>query len=102
MSGHRTYVHQLRRPRGSRLKLLHVHDNDGAHDLHAAPATGKINWVDFARALGEVGYDGAMCLETSFKPAGKIAPELMWDYARYAFAIARRLADIAEATPKKA
>ena len=87
---------------GSRLKLLHVHDNDGAHDLHAAPATGKINWADFARALGEVGYDGAMCLETSFKPAGKIAPELMWDYARYAFVIARRLADIAEATPKKA
>lgn len=87
---------------GNRLKLLHVHDNDGSHDLHAAPATGKIDWTDFARALGETGYDGAMCLETSFKPAGKIAPELMWDYARYAYAISRRLADIAEKTPKKA
>lgn len=87
---------------GSRLKLLHVHDNDGSHDLHAAPGTGKIDWADFARALGEVGYDGAVCLETSFKPAGKIAPELMWDYARFAYAVARKIADIAEATPKKA
>lgn len=87
---------------GSRLKLLHVHDNEGGHDLHTAPGTCRIDWTDFARALGEVGYDGAMCLETSFASVGKIAPELMWDYARYAYAVARRLADIAESTPKKA
>lgn len=51
------------------LAALHVHDNNGKGDLHWIPYTGVIDWTDFTHALDEIGFDGALSLETSV-PAG--------------------------------
>lgn len=50
---------------GSRLSTLHIHDNDGAHDLHTCPYTGSINWDSFFAALKETGYKGTLSLEAN-------------------------------------
>lgn len=51
------------RKHGKYIKALHVHDNCGARDEHLMPFTGEIDWEDFGKALGEVGFDGVMSLE---------------------------------------
>ena len=51
---------------GSRLKVLHVHDNDGIKDQHAMPFTGVADWQAFATALREVGFQGTLSLEALF------------------------------------
>lgn len=48
-----------------RLGCLHVHDNDYRADLHVLPCTGRINWDNVCRALGEIGYKGAFNMECS-------------------------------------
>ena len=48
---------------GKRLKVLHVHDNDGKSDQHTLPFAGNIDWRDFGKALKEVGFTGAISLE---------------------------------------
>lgn len=50
---------------GSRLKLLHVHDNRGWEDDHMAPFFGHVDWADFMAALKEVGYTGAFSSEAT-------------------------------------
>ncbi len=47
------------------LATLHVHDNDGPCDRHWNPGRGIINWSDFSLALYEIGFDGAVSLETA-------------------------------------
>ena len=47
------------------LYTLHVHDNDGKHDRHWNPGTGVVDWEDFGKALTEIGYEGAVSLETA-------------------------------------
>ncbi len=50
---------------GSRLKVLHIHDNDGERDLHQMPFTftklrenkPSTDWEGFIRALRSVGFD---------------------------------------------
>ncbi len=49
---------------GKRIKALHIHDNDGADDLHMAPYTGTIVWKDFYTTLAEIGYTGDLSFET--------------------------------------
>ena len=55
---------------GNRLKLLHIHENDGVSDLHNMPFTfgsterAKPNWDEFAKALGDIGFDGTLSFET--------------------------------------
>lgn len=49
---------------GSRIKALHIHDNDGALDLHQAPYTGKLNWNDFCDGLKSINYKGDLSFET--------------------------------------
>ncbi|MBE6653300.1 MAG: sugar phosphate isomerase/epimerase [Ruminococcaceae bacterium] len=46
------------------LATLHVHDNDGRSDYHWRPGEGVVDWVDFGRALHEIGFDGVVNLET--------------------------------------
>lgn len=48
---------------GSRLKLLHIHDNDGKRDRHYVPFTGVIDWQKFAESLIANRYDGVLSLE---------------------------------------
>ncbi|MBQ1942390.1 MAG: sugar phosphate isomerase/epimerase [Clostridia bacterium] len=48
---------------GGRLKVLHVHDNDGVFDCHALPFTGVIDWEEFGAALAEINFNGVLSLE---------------------------------------
>ena len=47
-----------------RLKILHVHDNNGCDD-HLHPYEGTIDWSDVAEGLFDIGYDGIFSLETA-------------------------------------
>lgn len=48
---------------GKRLKVLHIHDNNGVLDQHILPGLGTIDWKDFTEGLAKIGFDGAMNLE---------------------------------------
>ena len=73
------------------LRVIHVHDNDGKRDLHWLPYRGVIDWAAFSRALHEIGFDGALSLETSFKPTH---PSEMMEYFEIGLGlIARKLAE---------
>ena len=58
---------------GHRLKVLHVHDNDGIADLHQIPFTftktrenkPSTDWEGFVRGLRNIHYDGAINFETA-------------------------------------
>lgn len=47
------------------LRTLHVHDNDGVRDRHWNPGTGVVDWEAFGAALREIGFEGALSLETA-------------------------------------
>ena len=57
---------------GSRLKVLHVHDNDGWRDLHQIPFAftrtrenhAATDWEGFLRGLRNIGFDGVINFET--------------------------------------
>ena len=51
---------------GKDLQVLHVHDNDGNRDRHLIPGMGVADWMDFYKALNEVGFDGVFSLEAGF------------------------------------
>lgn len=58
---------------GDRLKVFHVHDNDGIKDLHQIPFTftkkreeeGALDWQGLLNALHEIGFDGVINFEAS-------------------------------------
>lgn len=68
---------------GSRLKVLHIHDNDGVGDLHQIPYTftktrenkSSTDWEGFVRGLREIHFDGVLNFETA--PVLKAFPEEM-------------------------
>ncbi len=56
---------------GSRLTILHIHDNDARDDLHMIPYSYLVNgsnhvcdWNGFIEGLKEVGYKGVLAFET--------------------------------------
>jgi len=56
---------------GKRVKMLHIHDNDGLSDLHSLPYTfGRswqgicTDWEGFLKGLSAIGYDGVINFET--------------------------------------
>lgn len=66
---------------GSRLKVLHIHDNDGISDLHQIPFTfaktrentASTDWDGFLRGLKNIGFDEVLSFETG--PALNSFPE---------------------------
>ena len=58
---------------GYRLKVLHIHDNDGIADLHQIPYTftrtrennSSTDWDGFVRGLSRAGYRGTLSFETA-------------------------------------
>lgn len=58
---------------GPRLKALHIHDNDGAADLHQIPFTftktrgnkPSTDWDGFVRGLGNIRFDKTLSFETA-------------------------------------
>lgn len=68
---------------GNRLKVLHIHDNDGRGDLHQIPYTftktrdnlPSTDWKGFLNGLRAVGFDGVLSFETA--PVLSSFPESM-------------------------
>lgn len=58
---------------GTRLRVLHIHDNDGRQDLHQIPFTftrtrenkASTDWDGFIRGLAKIGFDGVLSFETA-------------------------------------
>lgn len=58
---------------GDRLKVLHIHDNDGSRDLHQIPFTfaktrenlPSTDWNGFIRGLNAAHFDGVLSFETA-------------------------------------
>ena len=50
---------------GKWLRVLHVHDNVSAKDLHALPFFGAIDWKAFVKGLRDVDFKGAFSIETT-------------------------------------
>lgn len=58
---------------GSRLKVLHIHDNDGMKDLHQIPYTftrtrdnkPSTDWDGFKKGLHEINFEGVLNFEAS-------------------------------------
>ena len=49
---------------GGEIRAFHMHDNNGNSDEHKFPKSGIIDWKDFAAAVREIKYDGAVCIES--------------------------------------
>lgn len=85
---------------GERLKVLHIHDNDGLRDLHQIPFTftktrenrSATDWEGFMRGLREIGYNGVLNFETG--PSMTAFPaEMRTDVLRFVARIGRYLSD---------
>lgn len=50
---------------GDRIKVLHLHHNNGFTDQHLIPRPGNIEWDKLFNALEEIGYDGYYNFELS-------------------------------------
>ena len=58
---------------GKRLKVLHIHENDGIADLHQMPFTftrtrentSVLDWEGVLRALKEIGFEDVLSFETA-------------------------------------
>ena len=48
---------------GSRLRALHINDNNGLDDDHVTPGSGTICWDDVIRALDDIGYNHSFTFE---------------------------------------
>ena len=68
---------------GNRLKVLHIHDNDGSKDLHQIPFTfaktrenkSSTDWDSFIRGLRNIKFQGTLSFETA--PVLSAFPEEM-------------------------
>ena len=75
---------------GSRIKMLHVHDNFGK-DQHQPPFCGNINWTDVMHGLAEVGYNGDFNLEVN---ATGIPESSRIEHAKYLISVSKHLIDV--------
>lgn len=70
---------------GHRLKVLHIHDNDGIEDLHQLPFSPignregmkAVNWDGFISGLRNIKYDNVLNFETA--PVLRVSPDGMLD-----------------------
>lgn len=83
-----------------RLKVLHIHDNDGIGDLHQIPFTftrnrenkSSTDWEGFIRGLRAVSFEGALSFETA--PVLTAFPkELKLDALRFIAQIGKYFSD---------
>ncbi len=49
---------------GEKIAHVHVHDNDGKHDLHLGVGSGTVNWREFAVAVKKTGFEGLVMVES--------------------------------------
>ena len=67
---------------GNRIKCLHIHNNFGAHDDHSTPDTGTVDWYNILPVLADIGYNGALTLETHCRYD---EPMLLKSFAKHNF-----------------
>lgn len=79
---------------GSRIKMLHVHDNTRTGDHHNVPYTGSIPWPKVMEALADVGYEGALNYE--LRP-DKVPASARDDFEHYCVSLGRTLIEMFEA-----
>lgn len=80
---------------GDKLLALHIHNNDGLHDLHLAPfCTEEVNWRSFCSALKEIGYRGTINLECDL--AEQTPDEIRLAAFQYLGQCAKYLASLAD------
>ena len=77
---------------GSRVKALHLNDNDFRSDGHLIPYQGKIDWEDVLRALAEVDYSGGFTFEALHLYEG-FRDEFLLTSAKYLHDVGRYLID---------
>ena len=53
---------------GSRIKIVHVHNNYSTRDSHLPPSIGSIDWNDAIAGLKETGFSGYFSLECGSGP----------------------------------
>ena len=64
-----------------RLKILHLHDNDGTLDSHQTPFSGTVDWEKLTGIIARSSYSGPLSFELSmrfmpfFNPGLKEQPE---------------------------
>jgi len=76
---------------GEHLAALHVHDSAFGQDRHAYPFQGLVDWKGFTRGLKDIGFKGAISLETQVCSE---TPQPMLDQMQRSLAgIARYLAE---------
>lgn len=64
---------------GKRIKMLHLHDNDGLFDQHLVPRQGgTINWQEVFAALEEIGYDGYYNYEIGLRYGDSLKDAVMF------------------------
>ena len=73
---------------GKRLKVIHLHDNNGVTDDHAMPFTGTTDWQDVMEGLTLAGFTGALNFEVS---ADRIPQDRWQKYAQDLQKAANRL-----------
>lgn len=89
---HVNFPHMIR-TLGNRIKILHVHDNDGIKDLHLPPFAGNIEWVEVMDELKKIGYSGHISLETD-NYMTYVKPEQFENAEKYMYSTAKRLYDM--------
>lgn len=76
---------------GNRLKVVHIHDNDGSADQHRLPLEGNISWPPVIGALKEIDFRGELALELYYEKG-----ELLTDpvsYLTHTYRILKELLD---------
>ncbi len=78
---------------GDRLRMLHLHDNDGRHDRHLIPFTGTVDWQSVADGLRTIAYPSMSwrCLNLELKTSD-LSPTSRLAHAAQTLAAARKLA----------
>lgn len=59
-------IPKILRQVGRRLRVTHVHDNNGERDQHRPIGEGTIDWEGVSKTLKEIGYDRELSLELYF------------------------------------
>lgn len=85
-----TYLRTL----GSRIKALHLHDNDGRGDWHGIPCSGTVEWAELCSLLREIGYCGSINFETfAYYDLRRVMPGVIPSLLRYIAEVGRALGE---------
>lgn len=80
---------------GDRLRMMHIHDNDGRTDSHLPPFGGTVDWDDVAQGLRAIGFTSMAwrCLNLELKSSHLPTDRALRDqHAAAALRAAHRLA----------